>query len=556
MNSIRTITFFFLFLFLYLSCAKQSNPTGGPKDTIPPRLISSTPAHHQINFNSKKIDLTFSETIILNNPKEQILITPTIAGTFKAVTKNKDVILEFENNFKDTTTYTITFRDAIQDITEKNPAKNLHLAFATGPYLDSLIISGKIIDAITRKELKDITVALYQSDTFNIFKHKPLYATRSDEKGLFKIENIKKGNYQIYAIEDKSKNLIVDSKNEAYGFISDTLELAKNITNVTIPILHLDARPLKITSSRPSNNYFNIRASKPLVTYSLSSDTTKLISAYGEDRSNVRIYNFIKSDSLPVKFNAVDSIGNSIDTLLYVKFSKKKTDPEKMSMSVDNSSLIENTRTLQTKISFNKPIALINFDSIFFQPDSLTTLKFTEAETQWDYPTNTLTLKKLLDKKYLEKEKVQTQTQPKRSNHQQTTVKNLLTLGNSAFISVDQDSSKKKTEQLKVLRNEDTGLIIVNINTDEKNFITQLVTANCKVIETIKNAKSLRFENLEPATYMIRLIIDKNGNGIWDPGNYFKQEEPEQIIYYKNEKKNTSINLKANWELGPLLITY
>src|SRR5688572_21945866 len=61
----------------FATCARQTSPTGGPQDTIPPRLVSATPAHRSTNFQGKTIELTFSEFIALNNPKEQLIITPS-----------------------------------------------------------------------------------------------------------------------------------------------------------------------------------------------------------------------------------------------------------------------------------------------------------------------------------------------------------------------------------------------------------------------------------------------------------------------------------------------
>ena len=138
--------------------------------------------------------------------------------------KKNQVILTLDEDLKDNTTYLINFREAVQDITEKNPAQRLKLAFSTGTYIDSLAIEGTIYDPLKNKESKDATVCLYESDTFNIFKHRPTYFTKSDDKGRFKLENLKPGTYFIYTIEDKNKNLVADSKTESYGFLKDSIK--------------------------------------------------------------------------------------------------------------------------------------------------------------------------------------------------------------------------------------------------------------------------------------------------------------------------------------------
>jgi hypothetical protein len=54
----------------------------------------------------------------------------------------------------------------------------LKLAFSTGTYLDSLSIEGTAYDLLKNVDSKEATVALYQLDTFDIFKHKPIYVTK------------------------------------------------------------------------------------------------------------------------------------------------------------------------------------------------------------------------------------------------------------------------------------------------------------------------------------------------------------------------------------------
>lgn len=47
----------------------------------------------------------------------------------------------------------------------------------------------------------------------------------------------------------------------------------------------------------------------------------------------------------------------------------------------------------------------------------------------------------------------------------------------------------------------------------------------------------------KPAEYEIRILLDRNGNGVWDTGDYWKKLQPERVLAI--EKK---ITVKANWE--------
>jgi uncharacterized protein (DUF2141 family) len=564
MRTLRNIICIAYLLHL-ISCARQTTPTGGPKDSIPPTLINSIPRHGQVNFSGKSIELTFSETVILNNPKEQLIITPGLEHDVDARAKKNQVTLTLEDDLQPNTTYTINFREAVQDITEKNPAEMLKLAFSTGSYLDSLSINGSVYDLLTGKELKDATVALFQSDTFNIFNHKPIYFTKTNDKGSFQIENLKPGSYFIYGIQDKNKNLIADSKTESYAFNSEPVELTTNVMGIPLPFVRLDSRPLKLTSARPDGTYFTIKTTKHLTAFQINSnDDEHIIASFGEDQSNIRIYNtFENKDSVAVKFTGTDSIRNSLDTTFFVKFNSRNVKPEPFEYSAEMLNVIGPKGMLEVKLKFNKPVLDLNFDSIFYAVDSLTKITFIQEDLKWDSLHNILTIHKFFDKSLLPKENPPSSTnrtgltQPSKSKTPpKSSIANLFYFGQAAFISIELDSSKKITQTVVPTKLEDTGIIFAEIQTRFPYFILQLLDKDFKVIQYRRNLTKVSFEDLKPGDYQIRLIVDNNNDGRWTPGNFYTNEEPEPIAYYKNEKGIAVINLKANWELGPLLIKH
>ncbi len=554
-----------LVLYLVASCAQQTSPTGGPQDTIPPVLIQSSPPNKTINFKSKSIELTFDEAVMINNPREQLLITPTIGNKVEMEARKKTVILNFNSELKDSTTYTINFRESIQDVTEKNSARNLQLAFSTGTYLDSLTIKGTILDLLSGKEVKDGTAALYtRPDTFNIFKHKPIYLTRSNDKGYFEFNNLKPGNYYIYAFNDKNKNLIVDSKSERYGFLAKPIELKPDSSyQYIVPIIALDARELKLISARPYNTYFNIRTSKNLSAYNITTlnteDSLKLEHIYGEDNTSVHLFFHTESqDSIPIKFEAADTIGNVIDTLLYAKLSPRKSTPERFNISLQKPKFLADKNLLQAEITFNKPIKNINLDSIYYQIDSTHIVPLQPQDFTLSIK-NTLLINKVIPKDLMPAEEADQNS--KNGNEANTLRKsthqlNKLRLRKGFLISMDNDSSQTSDQIVAVLTPETTGTILVQVNTTEKNYIVQILTQDNSIHQTIYNTANISITHLPPGNYRMRLIIDYNDNKKWDAGNFFKKEEPEPIVYYTDELKELNINIKANWELGPLLISY
>ena len=563
MKLIKNLHWIIYSLFI-VSCARQTSPTGGPQDTIPPTLEHSNPRNGEVNFKGRTIDLTMSEDVILNDVKQQLIITPNLSNDVHSKTKKNQVILTLDEDLKDNTTYLINFREAVQDITEKNPAQRLKLAFSTGTYIDSLAIEGTIYDPLKNKESKDATVCLYESDTFNIFKHRPTYFTKSDDKGRFKLENLKPGTYFIYTIEDKNKNLVADSKTESYGFLKDSIVLIRNIKNIKLPLIRLDSRPLKLTSARPYGTYYNIKTTKSLTSYKLvTSEDETIISSFGEDFSNIRVYNtFQHRDSLSVRLTATDSINSSLDTTLYVKFQKREVKPDKYDLKTEGFEIIAAKGIIRGKISFTKPVLDINFDSVFYSVDSVQRITFSQENLKWDSLRNTVSLERSFDKNLFPTDDesqnnqtpLSTRTSQPPNQSKKPTIQNQLYFGNAAFISIELDSSNQLSERIPPAKLEDTGIIFIEIQTKAQHFLVQLLTKDFKIIATKRNTRKMSFEDLKPGDYQVRLVIDDNNDGQWSPGNYYKRKEPEHIIYYLNEKNNPTISLKANWELGPLLI--
>jgi uncharacterized protein (DUF2141 family) len=540
-----------LYILFLFACAKQSSPTGGPQDTIPPTVIRYIPENKSTQFTGRTLELTLNEYVQLKNPKEEIIINPSIGKDYKIEAKKNTIKLTSAVDLKDSTTYTVNFRDAVTDITEQNPARNLRVAISTGPYIDSLSITGSVKDVLEDKLAHDVTVGLQPySDSFSIIKHPTTYFTKTDKNGNFSLENLKPGLYWISAIKDVNRNLIADTKSEAYAFKKDSLLLDGNKKGIILGLVKQDTRPLKITSTRPFGTYFNIKTSKNLMDYRIQADdSTDLYHTYGSDPTNIIIYNTLKSgDSSLVHLTVRDSIENRTDSSFYIKF--REGTPDKFTFTVANSKLIGHARELSFDVIFSKPLKEINFDSIQFQIDSLTTLKFNQQEVDYTEENRTLKIKKIYAKGIFTKppdaEGTDVPEAPSYLNN--------LKLGRTAFISVENDSSSQQTQKIPLQWEEDLGVILAETHGNQQ-VIIQLVGENLKVIRTAQGPKAT-FADLPPSNYLLRIIVDKNKNGKWDGGNYLKKIEPEEIIYYKTEKGERSIKLKENFEIGPLLITY
>ncbi|MGE0589083.1 MAG: Ig-like domain-containing protein [Cyclobacteriaceae bacterium] len=524
-------------------CANQTTPMGGPKDTIPPKLIKSNPEHKQKNFGGKTVDVTFDEYVTLFNAKDEILISPQVGKDVDFKFKKNTVSITPKDGWQDSTTYTIAFREGVKDLTEGNPPINLRLAFSTGPDIDSALITGKVKLALSEKIPEKITVAIYQADTFDIFEHTPTYFTIADKKGRFSLENIKDGTYRIYAFDDKNKNLKVESRTERFGFLSESIELHGKSDSLTIPLVTLDTRPPKLNSTRNTGLFTRFAFNKAVNTYDLTADINdSIIHSYGANQSEVILYNPKNIvDSLAITLHAVDSVIQPIDTTIYIKAVEPNFIPEDFQVKGGKVNYNLAKGQLQYHWTFNKPLTELNYDSIFIKTDSALTVPITPEDFAYEPIHKKLELKKDIHKDSLFKN---------------IKFKTELHLGQGAFVSIESDSSKQTIIAIPLVEASQTGTLLVEAQTKEPHYVIQLLTAGGEIIEEVRDKPKHSFNFLSPQNYKIRVIVDRNNNGVWDAGNIFKNEEPESVYLYITQDKKYEVPIRANWELGPLMLIF
>ena len=533
-----------ILILTFSGCANQTTPTGGPRDEKPPLLISSVPAQNQKNFKGKKLQLTFSEDVQLREPKEQILITPTIGKEIIYSAKKNSILIEPENDWKDSTTYSIQFRESVRDLTEGNPALNLKLAFSTGSTIDSLSLSGNVHFALSEKIPEDITVAIYKEDTFDIFKHTPSYFTKINKLGKFRIENLKQGNYYIYAFDDKNKNLKVESTTEKYAFLEKPVFLSTNRDSLALNLINLDTRPIKLNSVRSNAKTTTIRFNKLLSAYTATFQKPQPTTHFfGTNTSEITFYQYVElnaMDSIPVQLHVTDSLNQSLDSVVYLKTSDNKYVPEKFALSIAPPEIDLETSTLSISGKSNKPIRKFILDSLIVKLDTGRTLSISTEDIQNDTINKIFKIYKTLDLKNLKPPVEEIKFK----------------YGKGFIISMEGDSSKTSNATLSIYKPENLGTLSVEIKTTHKDFVVELLSSENKVIRSFKNKSKHLFLNLAPQEYKIRCYADNNQNGQWDPGNFYTHTEPEPTYFYQTPEKKFTFPIRANWELGPLVLTF
>ena len=218
------------------ACAKVSNPTGGPRDRTPPVILESVPEYGAKNFRGKSIIITFDEYVALDNINDKFMVSPPMKKKPRVFVRGKNVITEYDEALRDSTTYTFYFQDAIKDLNEGNVIENYQFVLSTGSVIDSLSVTGNVYKAYDLETPEKTMVLLYRelADSF-VVKHLPDYISRVDLKGYFRINNVKAGKYRLYSLKDGDNSKNYNLPDEEFAFMNSPIEITPE--NNFIPVV-------------------------------------------------------------------------------------------------------------------------------------------------------------------------------------------------------------------------------------------------------------------------------------------------------------------------------
>jgi len=263
--SILIVSFFYIIAIGNAGCAQIGMPTGGDKDTIPPKLVSASPKPYSTNVTGNKITLTFNEYIDLKEPQTNVLVSPYPKKNPSVDFKLKTVTVKLRDTLLPNTTYSINFGNAIADNNEGNPFKEFTYVFSTGSQIDSLTLTGKVIIAETGGFDTTLLAILYRdTDDSAVQKRTPDYIAKLSGEGNFRFINLPPGKFKVYALKDGDGGKTYNSKKEMFAFADAAVTVSENTEPVILFASALQKEsPFAVTTTKV----------KPKrLTYSLSSD--------------------------------------------------------------------------------------------------------------------------------------------------------------------------------------------------------------------------------------------------------------------------------------------
>ncbi|OEK02714.1 hypothetical protein BFP97_14795 [Roseivirga sp. 4D4] len=532
---------FGLVILIATSCARVGAPTGGPIDETPPSLLNSSPTDGTTNFTGQAIQLTFDERIVTRSIETDLIITPKPNGTYRARVNKNILSLSFTEPFDENTTYSLSFGSTIQDITNNNPAEGINLSFSTGEYIDSLTISGQVLNLYNQEPIENLLVSLYtENDSLDILNGPASYYSRTDSVGNYSFRNLPNGKFRVYAVRDKNNNSQADSETELYGFYKDTLNVSRSLTDIDFTIQGLNTDKLRTTSARPFGVYFDISFNKSITDFQILEGEDFIYSK--PENSKVRLYrsNRSYSDTTQVIFSAKDSLNTIHTDTAQVTFNDSKLAPANFSIDVTpTSNELPPKDTIS--LSFSKPVIDFNADSLYYQLDStaqvpidITSITWNTLNTKASFPIDVVALL-----------------------NQKSSPSIALSFKQAAFISAENDSSIAQDKNISLLTTENSATIGGTVISESPNIIVQLLDGRTLEVIESSTEKEFLFNYLPAGRYFIRVIKDLNANGKWDIGNVLKWEGPEPAkFYYDDFYKTKLIEVRKNWEQTDLNIYF
>lgn len=565
------------------SCASIGRPDGGPLDETPPRFIGSTPAAGALNNTKTKVSLSFDEFIKLEKANEKVVISPPQVQQPEIKASGKRISVNLLDSLKPNTTYTIDFSDAIVDNNEGNPLGNFAFTFSTGSAIDTMEVSGTLLEASNLEPVKGMLVGMHSNLSDTAFTKLPFdRVARTDSRGHFTIRGVAPGKYRIFGLMDADQNFAFSQKSEALAF-NDSLVIPRWEERIRQDTTWVDSLTIDTVVERKYTYYLpdnvilrsfkedlisqylvkneRLTPEKFTLYFAAKADTLPVLKGLNFDErdafiieknlTNDTIHYWVKDSllykqdtlSLSLNYLYTDTLNQLVprtDTLnLVAKTVKKAVDePKKKKKKKGEEEEPEPTKFLHVStyipstmdvydyisLSFDEPIA--SFDSAAIHLKQ-------KVDTLWEDISFTFEQDSLNLRKY----NLYYEWEPTREYE--------FSVDSTAFHGIYGLFTDKIKQNIKVRSLEEYGAIYFNVSGCDSIAFVELLDTQDKVVRKVPVVNGQAdFYFLNPGKYCARLINDTNGNGVWDSGEYETKRQPEMVYYYPQ-----ILEPKANWEV-------
>jgi hypothetical protein len=586
------------------SCANKGFPEGGPKDEAPPVVVAERPASFTTGFNQKRLNIYFNEYVQLREINTKFIMSPPARKNARVNLRGKYVMVEFQDTLRPETTYSLDFGNAIVDNNEGNPLGFYRYVFSTGSVIDTMEVAGRVIDVQTRLPLLGVTVMLHGNPAdSSALKDLPDYIARTDSSGVFRVTNVGERPYRVMVVDDANRDNMFTPGEEKVGFLDslvtpvvwhetrmdtirpDTTRLllkrskkgeitVENLSrdtiverehvlfgpsNLLLVMFEEEKKQLYMTGQERKERErldftFSIPRENNLEVVPLEGETpadwylTERSAGHDTLSLWIRDSSIYKRDSLSVElaYLYTDSLQQLVtrrDTVLLAFTERKKEESKRKAKKEDEeeqpalpemkflgvTSLAGNPHDLHRPVvlDFDKPVEAAGLEAMILQE---------KVDSTWRQVPYRLEQDSLKIRRF-------------RVEHAWKPGTGYRLAADSMTIYSIYGLYNKALEVTFVTKTLDAyGKILVNATGVTGPVIFQLCQGDkeVKVVEERHAERDGRvaFEYLKEGTYTLRVVIDANGNGKWDTGEFLQHRQPEEIKYLPEE-----FNVKQNFDI-------
>lgn len=562
-------------------CASVGRPQGGPYDEKPPMYVKSNPLPNQTKIKPTKIELVFDENIKLEKPTEKVFVSPPQLSQPIVRSNAKNVTVELADTLLPNTTYTIDFTDAIRDNNEGNALKDFSLSFSTGDMIDTLQISGTLLNAENLEPITGTYIGIHNNLQDSAFTAIPfLRIGKTDDLGHFSVKNIAPGTYKVYALKDINSNFMFDMPNEDIAFLDSllvpTVEMkihpdtiwkdsvsVDTIKYINVPHFYPDNLILLSFNENKKNVYLEKteRLDKEKVTFYFSAPEDSLPKLEGinfdindwavieNSPKNDTITYWIRDsliynrDTLQVvaSYMHTDTLNNltlNVDTIQLIAKPKKASQPKKDRRNDKNKkdSIVVKNMNVRDNINSSLEIGTVP-RFIFEEPLVSFEEKGIKLRLKKDTIFTDVEFSLVPDSLRLREYIINTKLIPGEQYQFDIDSASIYSLYGLTNAPITKKFSIKKEEEY-------SNLVIPVMGLNTPAFVELLDKSDKPVRKAIVENGEATFKYVKPGEYYARIILDKNGNGLYDTGNYSEKRMPDEVRYY-----NDILNLKANFNV-------
>lgn len=583
---------------LMVACARMGQPDGGWFDDDPPRIIGSNPADQAVGVNSKRITIQFDEYIKLEDATQNVIVSPPQLEMPEIKATGKKIVVDLKDSLKANTTYTIDFSDAISDNNENNPLGNYTFTFSTGERIDTFEVAGTVLDASNLEPIKGIQVGLYADLADSAFRTKPLLrVARTDGRGHFVIKGVAPGEYRVYALQDADGNYMFNQKSEMVAFSHTTYKPSAG-PDIRQDTIWRDSLRIDNILRVPYTHFYpddiillafqEVQTDRYLLKQPERKDADRftLYFSYGNPQlPEIRGFNFDEKDafvleasekkdtltywlrdtalvnqdtlSMQLSYLMTDSTGvlvtqiDTVDVIAKTSYAKRQKDLKKQveSWEKEQAKLKKQGEPYDSimpreplKVQYNVPGTMapdsrptINMPAPLARCDTASIHLYTKVDTLWY--------------------RVPVDVQRRDSLLRTYDVLAEWTAGSEYSLEVDSAAfediygnvSKPFKQGIKISTLDEFSTIVLQLaGVADTTYVVQLLDQSEKIIKQVRTEANgdAVFFYVKPGGYYARAFRDRNGNGVWDTGNYDADLQPEEVYYFPGR-----IDCKEKWDI-------